>query len=158
MPRRSSQDDPLEIRRRLVSLLAQLDVAFDADNLRNQVRALIPIGFAVRDLGSSLLPADASSARKRILYYLRENIGVPLAGDELRVVAGIDDWARRVRELRVAGWPIVSGLSLYEMSSEESTKILSQLGVSTLDDEEYALLADRPDLLAPLLSASDEGD
>jgi hypothetical protein len=146
MPRRSSQDDPRAIRQRLGDLLAQLDAALDGDSLRSQVRALIPVDLALRDLGSSLLPSSAPSARKRILYYMQGHVGIPLSGDELRIVAGIDDWGRRVRELRVDGWPILSGVTLSEMPDEDAAAILIELGVAYLDDEEYVLLGHHPEL------------
>ncbi|CAM3668992.1 HNH endonuclease [Micrococcus luteus] len=50
-----------------------------------------------------------TSAQKRMLEYLRLHVGELVDRRALRGVAGIDDWARRVRELRVEhGWPIVS--------------------------------------------------
>jgi len=47
-------------------------------------------------------------AKAHILAYLRENVGRPVSGDELRYVTGNKkEWARRVRELRTEeGWPI----------------------------------------------------
>lgn len=51
-----------------------------------------------------------SSARSRLLAYLRLNVGKPVCARELAGVAGISDWARRVRELDVEdGWPILVG-------------------------------------------------
>ncbi|MDO4239356.1 HNH endonuclease [Micrococcus sp.] len=50
-----------------------------------------------------------TSAQKRMLEYLRLHVNELVDRRALRGVAGIDDWARRVRELRVEhGWPIVS--------------------------------------------------
>jgi hypothetical protein len=44
---------------------------------------------------------------ERILNYLRMFIGQEIEGEELEVVSGIAEWARRVREWRVEfGWPI----------------------------------------------------
>jgi hypothetical protein len=50
------------------------------------------------------------SVREKILAYLKENVGKPITGDELRYVAkDSTQWARRVRELRNEfGWPIVT--------------------------------------------------
>lgn len=40
-------------------------------------------------------------AKGRILVYLQENLGRPVSGRELAATSGIQEWARRVRELRV---------------------------------------------------------
>jgi len=48
------------------------------------------------------------SARSRILAYFRMHIGEVMSQHQLAGVGGIHEWARRVRELRKAGWPIVS--------------------------------------------------
>jgi hypothetical protein len=40
-------------------------------------------------------------AKGRILAYLQENLGRPISGRELAAISGIQEWARRVRELRV---------------------------------------------------------
>jgi 5-methylcytosine-specific restriction endonuclease McrA len=48
-------------------------------------------------------------AQERILTYLKRRVGQRVRMEELRGVAGIYEWARRVRELRVEhGWPIVT--------------------------------------------------
>jgi len=50
------------------------------------------------------------SAHDRLLRYLRNHVGETVGKDELAAVAGISEWARRIRELRVEhGWPIASG-------------------------------------------------
>lgn len=50
-----------------------------------------------------------SSAQSRMLRYLQLHVGELVDRRALRGVAQIDDWARRIRELRVEhGWPIVS--------------------------------------------------
>jgi len=47
--------------------------------------------------------------QQRILTYLRRRLGETVRMEELRGVAAIYEWARRVRELRVErGWPIVT--------------------------------------------------
>jgi hypothetical protein len=60
---------------------------------------------AVNDVSPALgLP---SSAHDRILRYLRLRVGKVVTKDELEGVAGISEWARRVRELREdGGWRI----------------------------------------------------
>ncbi|WP_370085336.1 HNH endonuclease [Streptacidiphilus sp. MAP12-16] len=69
------------------------------------------------------------SARVAILLYLRQHVGESVPGDAIAGVAGISDWARRVRELRVEfGWPIESGVNTDGMSIDH-----------------YRLTADEPD-------------
>ena len=55
-----------------------------------------------------------ASVRDKLLHFLRENAGHPVAGEELRYVAGDEstEWARRVRELRTEfGWPVYTNKS-----------------------------------------------
>lgn len=40
------------------------------------------------------------SAREKLRKYFEANVGKPLSSDDLREVAGISEWARRVRELK----------------------------------------------------------
>jgi biotin operon repressor len=63
--------------------------------------------------------AAGQGARGRILAYLLERVGQPVSGEELREVSGIQEWARRVRELRVEiGYPIEERDGCYELLSE----------------------------------------
>ena len=56
-------------------------------------------------------------ARERMLDYLRLHLGEVVIRHELAGVAGIDDWARRVRELRVEqGWRIDSNETRDDLS------------------------------------------
>jgi len=59
------------------------------------------------------------AARDRILQYLLKYPATVVQGEELMVVAGIGEWARRVRELRVEhGWSILTGNTVNEMAEE----------------------------------------
>lgn len=51
--------------------------------------------------------------KDKILRYLRENVGKPVTGEELRYVANNrKEWARRSRELRTEeGWPVATRFS-----------------------------------------------
>lgn len=51
-------------------------------------------------------PQIAGSGRTRILHYLQQRENEVVTGEELSRVAGIRDWARRVRELRKDGHDI----------------------------------------------------
>ncbi|NKI99864.1 HNH endonuclease signature motif containing protein [Novosphingobium sp. SG707] len=91
------------------------------DDLREQVRSLVPAFEELRGLGKGLIPSElASSARERILAYFQRYALQVIEGDELHVVAGISEWARRVRELRVEfGWTICSGVTFKDMADDE---------------------------------------
>lgn len=122
----------------------------DDTPLRERAAALAPIIHAVRDVGSGLMPGYGSG-RSRILAYFRRFPGTAIPGDELFVVAGVDDWARRLRELRVEkGWPIYSGVTfahLREHDPEELQEIEQTLNLQTenLGPEQYVLLEDKQD-------------
>jgi hypothetical protein len=51
-----------------------------------------------------------ASASDRLKHYFQMSRGKVVSKDQLRGVAGIEEWARRVRELREAGWQIESGV------------------------------------------------
>lgn len=151
MGRRSKQVDDIGAGARdtaeRLAAFGQLDANVP---LRTRAASLAPIAHAVRDIGSSLIPGS-NSGRKRILEYFRLHPRQVIEGDELFVVAGIDDWARRLRELRVEkGWPIYSGVTfghLREHDPELLAEIEAQIGVDTssLGPERYVLVEDSPD-------------
>lgn len=108
--------------------------------------ALVPCFNHLRDLGKSLIPpAVAGSARARILYYFRKYPAVIISGDELLVVSGIQEYARRVRELKVQfGWSIVSGLIAKQMA-EENEFPLPNIDTATMGPSDYILLTNQQD-------------
>jgi hypothetical protein len=104
-------------------LLSNFGNELQKPDLRTKVIALIPAFHKLRDLGSSLVPkTDASSGRDRILAYLTRYPTQVIDGDELMVVSGIGEWARRVRELRVQfGWWIYSGVTFADIEADAAT-------------------------------------
>lgn len=136
MPRRPRviRDYPTAIHN-LKTLLDNFAQKLDDPDLRAKVIALIPAVYGVRDLGSSLIPReDASAGRDRILFYFRKYPLTLVEGDELLVISGIGEWARRLRELRVQqGWWIFSGVTFRQMLDEEPEQ---------LEDLRKALLVD----------------
>jgi hypothetical protein len=122
------------------------------DNLRAKVLALVPAFHKLKDLGSSLIPkAEASSAQERIITYLRRYPKTVVDGDELMVVSGIGEWARRVRELRVQfGWWISSGVTFAEMAeaqAEDVAPLIELLGVdpTEIGPDQYVLMREDQD-------------
>lgn len=67
-------------------------------------------------------------ARAKLREHFLENVGKVLTSDELREVAGISEWARRIRELR----------------SEEGYQILTHNDRSALKPNEYLLENSKP--------------
>ena len=146
MARRSKTADPEEVRGELIRRLVEFEPILRAGAVREQVKALVPVAHALRDLGGSLMASSKkASGRARILEYLRAHVGEVIEGGELMVVAGIDDYARRIRELRKEdGWPILSGVTARQMvQSQEEEDVTDALKQMRVDD--YMLLEDRRD-------------
>ncbi|MBF0665227.1 MAG: HNH endonuclease [Brevundimonas sp.] len=152
MGRRSKQSDSSEALAAADALRHYAELPLDTP-LRTRAAALAPIIYALRDIGSGLLPG-VRSARTRLLEVFRRYPGVVIPGSELFVVAGIDDWARRLRELRVEyGWPIYSGATFAQIRAEDPEQLADierQIGLDTLGVgvEDYVLLEDKQDLFA----------
>ena len=119
--------------------------------------ALVPAFHTLRDLGSSLVPADGSkSARDRLIAYFCRYPYKVIDGDELMVVSGIQDWPRRVRELRVQfGWWIYSGMTLQQIATEDkdqSAAISAEFGIdpASIQPDQYLLMRQEQDREAAL--------
>jgi hypothetical protein len=156
LPRRSQPDTaPEALRKSLVDLLNNFAAELLKPDLRPKVLHLVPAFHKLRDLGASLIPKEtARSAADRIIAYLRAYPHQIVAGDELMVVSGIGEWARRVRELRVQfGWWIYSGVIFRDMldddnaSPDELASMTATLGrdPSTIKPDEYVLMREEAD-------------
>lgn len=123
MARRSKRDSPEALRINLLVLINDFEIRLRDEDLRSQVVALIPANHILRDLGSSLISdVSADSASDRILAYMQKYPKTLLNGDELMIVAGISEYARRIRELRVeSGWAIASGKVMLDMLKDDDT-------------------------------------
>lgn len=146
MPRRSKPQNAEQLRQELVDLFKNFRRELESGTLRSKVLALIPAYHLLRDLGSSLvLRSNAASARDRVLLYFRKYPRTIIQGEELMVIAGIGEWARRVRELRVQfGWAIVNGVTAKEMA-EEGDFPLDTVDVGKMGPDDYILLSDSED-------------
>jgi hypothetical protein len=132
---------------RLKDLLDNFLVSLEGPDLRGQVRSLVPALHALRDLGCALIPREqARSARERMLVYLQRYPRTVIDGDELLVISGIGEWARRIRELRVQfGWSICSGVTFQDMveaDPQTAAALGEELGVelSNVRPDQYVLL------------------
>ena len=139
------QVDPEVVRRRVEELIRNFESELQTEELRPKVLALVPIFHNLRDLGKALIPSEyASAARDRILYYFRKYPGIVIAGDELLVVSGIQEYARRMRELRVQfGWAVASGVTIKEMSEDQDAEIPNEL--KAMKPSHYVLLNEMQD-------------
>ena len=154
MPRRAQpRNVPEELRQSLVDLLTNFAEELKKDDLRQKVVTLVPAFHTLRDLGSSLIPkSEAASARDRIIAYLKQYPGIVIDGDELMVVSGINEWARRVRELRVQfGWWIYSGMTFKQMAQNpDDAKAFNAMVIdpSCIKPDQYVLMRTTQDLEA----------
>jgi hypothetical protein len=146
----SKHTDPEVFRREVEKLIQNFGVELKRKDLRRKVLALIPIFHGLRELGKSIVPLGyASAARDRIIYYFQKYPRIIIKGDELLVVSGIQEYARRVRELRVQfGWNIASGITVKEMCEVENDTTLEKLKVMSPSD--YVLLSKKQDRDAAL--------
>ena len=144
------QADPEAFRCKAEELIRNFESELRSGELRTKVRALVPIFHALRDLGKAIIPVEYDfSARDRILYYFQKYPRTIIDGDELLVVSGIQEYARRVRELRVQfGWAIVSGVTIKEMRENEGEEALGEL--NSMRPSEYMLLSEEQDRDAAL--------
>lgn len=139
------QADPEAVRRKVEELIRNFETELRTGELRPKVLALVPIFRGLRDLGKALIPSKyASAARDRILYYFRKYPRIIIDGDELLVVSGIQEYARRVRELRVQfGWAIASGVTIKEMRDDEDEEVPNEL--KAMRSSDYVLLNETQD-------------
>jgi len=111
-----SQPDPetANLVKRITELLRELEkpLARDPSEIRREVLLLAEAVHNTRDLGRVRLKAvtSARGATQRILAYMKLFESEVIEGKELQVVSGIQEFARRVRELRVQdGYKISTG-------------------------------------------------
>lgn len=144
------QADPEAVRRKVEELIRNFETELRTGELRPKVLALVPIFHGLRDLGKALIPSKyASAARDRVLYYFRKYPRIIIDGDELLVVSGIQEYARRVRELRVQfGWAIASGVTIKEMRDDEDEEVPNEL--KAMRPSDYVLLNETQDRDAAL--------
>ncbi|HEU4974154.1 MAG TPA: HNH endonuclease signature motif containing protein [Baekduia sp.] len=111
--------------------LAQLERVAAAGRIeREHLDTVVADLVAIQDdlFGPRRAAAKGEGARGKLLRYLLERVGDEVSGEQLRIVSGIQEWARRVRELRVEdGYEIVElGRSTYRLESAEPNKERAQ--------------------------------
>jgi hypothetical protein len=135
-----------KIRQKVANLIENFEAELKGTDLRKKVLALVPVFSHLRDLGKSLIPKEiASAARDRILHYFLKYPFIVIHGDELLVISGIQEWPRRIRELRVQfGWNIISGVTSKQMYAENEFP-LEDTYVSQMKPDDYILLDTKQD-------------
>lgn len=131
---------------RVQALLHDFETQIGSTDIRVKVLALVPVVDQVRELGKSIIPSGLQmSARERLLAYFRRYAGFILNEKELALVAGISEWARRVRELRVElGWPILSGLTVAELRFDGEAAV-DLPDCENMGPDDYVLIEDSND-------------
>jgi 5-methylcytosine-specific restriction endonuclease McrA len=77
--------------------------------------------------GEGPTPPGKGAKRRILAYFLARGIDVAVSGRELRRISGIQEWARRVRELRVEeGWDIRYDGHDYRLMSEQPNKEIAE--------------------------------
>lgn len=148
MAKRPKAADPEQLRSQLVELLSAFkDRLATEPDLRRRVLDLVPIARSLNRLGISIgALAEVSAARDRILRYLQSYPTTVITGEELAVVSGISEYARRIRELRVQfGWPIYSGVTARQMVDAEASDGQAQLefSVASMRPDDYILIGEQ---------------
>jgi hypothetical protein len=138
------KNEPEKIRKELHTLLNNFEQELKKEDLRQKVLSLVQVLHSLRALGISLAPDGSTlSARDRILHYFLKYPLTVINGDELFVISGIQEYARRVRELRVQfGWSIISGLTCKEMFQEGEFPLEH---VNDIKPNDYILLTTEQD-------------
>ena len=123
-----------------MQLLEDYEEHLRKESLREKVCALIPCHKLLKKLGGSLIPRRlANTGRDRILAYFQKYPLTVISGDELAVLSGIGEWARRIRELRKEfGWSILNGATAKSMMKEGELS-LEGIRASALNNKSYIL-------------------
>jgi hypothetical protein len=104
--------------------------ATNSAELRQRVTLLVGLWRQIKELGLAHVRAILlqNSAAERILAYLRLFVGNQVEGEELEVISGISEYARRVREWRVEfGWPILHEGSTYRLERDQPDEAKAEL-------------------------------
>lgn len=138
MPRRRKRISVEILIKHVDALLSRFDSDRHGLSLRDKVLRLVELLHSTKDLGVNTVREsgmDAGAAVERLRLYFVEYAGIRINGDELEVVAGISEYARRIRQLRKeSGYRIATGAS-----PDPETGI-------DLKPDEYILVCPEPDL------------
>lgn len=146
MARKSQQGNKAALRVQTIEILQSLPLDSTSLDLRTVVLSTVSAFHKLRDLGASLIDEKISSGKYRMLHFLKKYPRKVISGDELMVVSGINDWPRRLRELRVEeGWNIINGETAKELIDDGDSSFETIDRIASLTDDDYILLSDVPD-------------
>lgn len=137
--------DPLDDYRDAVSRLGHLTSSVGAQTARDEVeQAVVDLRIALqRVYGRTPRVRSGPGGRQRILDYLSAHLNEWVDGEELSLVSGIGEWARRVRELRVEyGYRIEEEAGRYRLLelTPDSAKRERYLVVTAIRNEDVPAL------------------
>ncbi len=126
-------DDSIELAQGALERARELLEASGLDSaeaiLERARQAMAELERAERMVGGRERSAPpGKGAKNRILaYFLDRGVDVPVTGQELRRISGIQEWARRVRELRVEeGWDIRYDGNAYRLLSRDPNEEIAE--------------------------------
>lgn len=110
-----------------------------ADSLSAHARTVAEMMGALRRIGRAATAQKGGKAA--VLDYLIENLGQPVAAEEVAAVSGVGEYARRVRELRAEGWRIMGGT---RVPNKVEARMMRKLGLDAVPAKSYCLISDTP--------------
>ena len=133
MPEHGEPGEELEGARRAVEraleILRGMGLA-DAEAIVDRARAAMAELEQAEHLagGDRHRSPSGKGAKGRILaHFLSKGLDTPVSGQELRRISGIQEWARRVRELRVEeGWDIRYDGNVYRLKSDKPNQDIAE--------------------------------
>lgn len=117
------REGAVRLRRAAKQLLALADRLEEGSAERDEFDEVVAevVGTQRDHFGPRPRARRGQGAKRKIRDYLQAHLGKPVHGEELAAVSGIQEWARRVRELRVEeGYEIAElGSSTYRLDSAQ---------------------------------------
>jgi hypothetical protein len=95
--------------------------SISSEDKKRVINIFVEIDKVKKSIVSLLFSDEKTSARDRILAYFKDNVGKKVTSKELSQIAGISEYARRIRELRheYGGWNISTGLNRPDLKPDE---------------------------------------
>jgi biotin operon repressor len=119
-------DDLLRLAERITTAaatdLSDDEAQLELESISAELRVLI-----ARRFGARRRAAHGEGARAMILAHLKTKLGEWVEGQELAAISGIQEWARRVRELRVQdGYDVEEDAGRYRLVNENPDAAAAQ--------------------------------
>lgn len=120
----AAEEAAARIRRAADSLIDYAEKVEAGESTRDELDPIVAeiVGTQRRHFGARPRARRGEGGRHKLLAYLRARVGQVVYGEELAAIAGIGEWARRIRELRDEhGYDITElGGSAYRLESSEA--------------------------------------